>query len=97
AGKYVENTGLQITKDTGRDAIQIVSVVSDSPAARAGIKARDFIIQVTRDRDDQGKKLDTPEVTPLKGLPIEGALTKLKGKPGSVVKLTIERAEGESK
>jgi hypothetical protein len=93
AGKYVANTGLQITKDSARDLIQVASVVSDSPAAKAGIKARDLITQVTREKDDDGKRLDTAEVTPLKGLSIEDAVAKLKGKPESTVKLSIEHAE----
>jgi uncharacterized membrane protein YcgQ (UPF0703/DUF1980 family) len=95
-GRYVENTGLQITKDSGRDLIQVVSVVKDSPADKAGVKSGDFISQATRDKDAQGKKLEKPEVTSLKGVTVEDVLSKLKGGPGSTVKLTIERA-GEAK
>jgi PDZ domain len=92
-GKYVENTGLQIIKDTARDSIQVVSVVADGPASKAGVKPGDMITRVTREKDDEGKPLEKPESTPLKPLSLEDAVTKLKGKPGSTVKLTIERPD----
>src|SRR6266404_1194424 len=73
AGRYVENTGLQIAKASERDLIQVVKVVVDSPAAKAGIKTGDLITQITRAKDDAGKSLEKAEVTPLKGLSIEEA------------------------
>jgi hypothetical protein len=94
AGKYVENTGLQITTDPARNLIQVVSVVADSPAAKAGIEARDWILQLTRDEDDARKKLAQPEVVSLKGLEPAAAVQKLQGKPGSTITLTIERPDG---
>lgn len=93
SGKYVENTGLQITKDSKGDLIQVVSVVANSPAAKAGIKAGDLITQITREKDDAGKKLDKPEVVPLKGVSVEDAVAKLRGKPESTITLTIEHPE----
>jgi len=96
AGKYVENTGLQISKASGSDRIQVISVVADGPAAKAGIKAGDVITQITPEKDDLGNKLADPEVTSLKDASVEAAVTKLKGKPGSSIKLSIERP-GETK
>jgi hypothetical protein len=92
-GRYIENTGLQITKDSARDLIQVVSVVKDGPADKAGVKSGAFITQVTQDRDGSGKKLEKPEVMPLKGLSVEDAVSKLKGPPGSTIKLTLEQAD----
>jgi uncharacterized membrane protein YcgQ (UPF0703/DUF1980 family) len=92
-GRYVENTGLQITKNSARDLIQVISVVKDGPADKAGIKLGDFLTHVTRHKDGTGKNLDKPEVTPLKGLTVEDALKKLKGPPRTTVKLTIARAD----
>ena len=92
-GKYVENTGLQITKDTARDSIQVVSVVADGPASKAGVKLGDMISRVTREKDDDGKTLEKLESISLKGLSLEDAANKLKGRPGSVIKLTIERSD----
>jgi hypothetical protein len=96
AGKYVENTGLQITKASGRDGIHVVSVVADGPAAKAGIKAGDLITQIKRDKEEAGKSPNQPEVTSLKDLSVDEAVTKLKGKPQTKIHLTIERT-GETK
>ena len=96
AGKYVENAGLQITKASGSDLIQVLSVVSDGPAAKAGIKAGDLVTQITREKDESGKPLDKPEITSLQDVSVDAAVTKLKGKPGSTIKLAVERP-GESK
>lgn len=96
AGKYVENTGLQITKASGSEHIQVVSVVAGGPADKAGIKTGDLITEITRDKDDAGKGLDKAEITPLKDVPIEAAVAKLKGKPGTTIKLAIEHP-GETK
>ncbi|HLJ98201.1 MAG TPA: PDZ domain-containing protein [Gemmataceae bacterium] len=89
AGKYVENTGLQITKANGHDGVEVVSVVADGPAAKAGIKAGDAITQVTREKDETGKPLDKPETISLKDLPVEEAVAKLKGKSKTQIKLTV--------
>jgi hypothetical protein len=96
SGKYVENTGLQITKDSAQDLIQVVSVVADGPAAKAGIKPHDLITALQRKEDQDGKALAAPEVVSLKGLSVVDAVLKLKGKPGSKVTLTVEHPE-ESK
>jgi hypothetical protein len=93
AGKYVENTGLQIHKDSGRNLIQVASVVADSPAAKAGIEARDWILQLTREQDGAGKTLAKPEVISLKGCELADAVQKLKGKEGSTITLTLERPD----
>jgi hypothetical protein len=91
SGKYVENAGLQVTKESVNDPIQVVSVVAGGPAAKAGMKARDLIIEIRREQDAQGKMLAQP--TLLKGLALEKAVQELKGKPGSKVKLTLEHPE----
>jgi hypothetical protein len=93
SGKYVENTGLQITKDTARDMIQVVSVVADGPAAKVRIRPGDLIQRVTQETDDEGKPLAKTDSTSLKGLSIEDAVKKLKGKPGSRAMLTIEHPD----
>ena len=46
--------------------------------------------------DSEGKPLDPPEVIPTKGLALTDAVKKILGKPGTKVKLTVER-EGEDK
>jgi hypothetical protein len=93
SGKYVENAGLQVTKESANDPIQVVSVVAGGPAAKAGVKARDLIMEISREEDVQGKTLAQPDATLLKALALEDAVQKLKGKPGNKVKLTIAHSE----
>jgi carboxyl-terminal processing protease len=68
--------GMEVT--TENNLITVVSPIDDTPAARAGILAGDIITQV------DGK--------PVKGLPLDNVVTKLRGPPGSKVALGIQRA-----
>jgi hypothetical protein len=95
-GKFAENTGLQVIKHPSREFIQVVAVAKDSPADKAGIRANDFITQIIRDNDNAGKKLEKPENISTKTLSLEEAVMRLRGKPGTKVKLTIQH-EGEEK
>jgi C-terminal peptidase prc len=88
--------GVQIRKDTARDMLQVISPIKGSPAYKAGLKAGDIITTITREVDSKGNKLDTPEVIPTKGLPINQAVKKILGEKGTKVKITVER-KGESK
>lgn len=90
AGNYVENTGLQIIKHKARDLIQVVAVIRDSPAEKAGISVNDFLTHISAAEAD-GKPLAKPETVAVKGLTVEEAAKKLRGKPQTKVKLTIER------
>ncbi|MGB6550257.1 MAG: S41 family peptidase [Xanthobacteraceae bacterium] len=69
--------GMQVTMENGR--VKVVSPIDDTPAARAGILAGDFITRI----DDQV----------IAGLPLSDIVTKLRAKPGSSVKLEIQRAD----
>jgi C-terminal peptidase prc len=88
--------GIQIRLDTARDQLTVVTPIKDSPAYKAGLKAGDVITHIKREYDSKGKKLDTAEVIPTKGLAINEAVKKIVGIPGSKVKLVVER-EGEDK
>ena len=72
--------GLVTTVDGG--FIRVVSTTEDTPAWKAGIKPKDFITHV------DGKL--------VYGLSLDEATGKLRGDPGSKVKLTIRR-EGVTK
>jgi hypothetical protein len=89
-GKFVENTGLRISKDNAGDPLEVLAVASDSPAQKAGISPHDVITQLTR---LDGPK---PEVVSTKGLSVEDAARLIGGKPQTKVKLTIQRP-GEEK
>ena len=70
--------GIQITSDRG--AVRVISPIDDTPAARAGIKAGDYITHI-----DGEQVFD---------LTLNQAVKKMKGRPGTKVKLTIV-SEGE--
>ncbi len=69
--------GIQIIKDTDADELIIVSPIDDSPAAQAGIKAKDRIISIDN--------------ISTKGLDIEDAVKLIRGKRGTKVNLGILR------
>ncbi|WP_018015338.1 S41 family peptidase [Teredinibacter turnerae] len=74
--------GLGIEVGTEDGFIKVVSPIDDTPAARGGVEAGDLII-----------KLDE---TPVKGLTLDEAVEKMRGKKGTAITLTIVR-EGEEK
>jgi C-terminal peptidase prc len=83
--------GVQIRPDTATHQLLVVTPIKDSPAYKAGMKTGDIITQIRREVDSEGKALATPEVIATKGLPISDAVKKIVGKPGTKVKLTVER------
>ena len=73
--------GIQITSDKG--AIRVISPIDDTPAEKAGIKAGDYITHI-----DGEQVFD---------MTLNQAVKKMKGKPGTKVKLTIVHDRGEPK
>lgn len=69
--------GIEIIMDEG--FVRIISPIDDTPAYKAGIKSGDVIVYV----DDEC----------INGLSSEEVLEKLRGKPGSKVKLKIKRGD----
>lgn len=86
--------GVQIRKNNVRDQLQVVTPIMNSPAYKAKIYANDIITQIIREVDGEGMPLAQPEVIPTKGMTTEEAVTKILGKPGTKVKIQVER-EGE--
>ncbi len=70
--------GIEVGMEDG--FVRVVSPIDDTPAARAGMQAGDLIIRL----DD----------TPVRGLSLNDAVKLMRGKPGSVLTLTVIR-EGE--
>ena len=95
-GGRFPGVGIQIRKDSATDQLLVVTPIKGSPAYKAGIQAGDLITGVTREVDSLGEPLTPPEVIPTKGLALSKAVAKITGKPGTKVKLTIQR-EGEDK
>ncbi|GAA5783852.1 peptidase S41 [Chitiniphilus shinanonensis] len=72
--------GLEVNMEDG--LVRVVSPIEDTPAFRAGVKAGDYIVKI----DD----------TQVQGLSLSEAVNKMRGKPGSNVRLTLLR-KGEGK
>jgi carboxyl-terminal processing protease len=72
--------GIEVGMEDG--FVKVVSPIEDTPAFRAGLKPGDLII-----------KLDD---TPVKGLTLNDAVKKMRGKPKTQIRLTIVR-KGETK
>ena len=73
--------GIQITADRG--VIRVVSPIDDTPAARAGLKSGDLITHI----DDEQ----------VGGLTLNQAIKKMKGRPGTTVRLTVIQQGKEPK
>ncbi|MGE0080576.1 MAG: S41 family peptidase [Thiohalomonadaceae bacterium] len=72
--------GIEVGMEDG--FVKVISPIDDTPAQRAGVKAGDLVIRL----DD----------TPVKGMTLNEAVSRMRGKPGSDIVLTIVR-EGEAK
>ena len=68
--------GIEVTMDNG--LVKVVSPIDDTPAFKAGIKAGDYITHI----DDET----------VIGLNLNEAVSKMRGKIGTKVKLSIRRA-----
>src|SRR3984893_5899764 len=69
--------GMQVNMEDG--LLKVASPIDDTPAARAGILAGDIITQV--------------DGAPIKGLTLAQAVEKMRGTPGSEVRLEIMRKD----
>ena len=76
-GTHGEFGGLGIVVSMEDGLVKVVSPIEDTPAYNAGIKSGDLII-----------KLDE---TLVKGMTLEDAVKRMRGKPGSKLTLTVTR------
>jgi len=67
--------GIQVTMERGY--VKVISPIDDTPASRAGIKPSDLISHI--------------DGTTIRGLTLNQAVDKMRGKVGSDIKLTIRR------
>ena len=72
--------GIEVGMEDG--FVKVVAPIEDTPAFKAGVKSGDLVI-----------KLDD---TPVKGMTLNEAVKKMRGKPGTDITLTIVR-KGEAK
>lgn len=71
--------GIEITQENG--VVKVISPIDDTPAAKAGIKAGDYITDI----DDKS----------VIGLTLNEVVSKLRGKVGTKVKVTIRRVNAK--
>jgi len=71
--------GIEVTYDSENRAVKVISPMYGTPAWRAGLQAGDLIIGI----DDQ----------PVSEMEYMEAINKMRGKPGTEVKLTIKRGK----
>jgi len=76
-----EGIGVNVIFDYTLGAIEIVSVMPDSPALDAGIKVGDLIVYVGEDREA------------VADIGYNAAIAKMRGKEGTVATLTVLRGE----
>jgi carboxyl-terminal processing protease len=88
--------GVQIRKNNLKDKLEVVTPIMGSPAYQAKLYAGDIISTIIREVDNEGKPLPAPEVISTKGMSTEDAVGKILGKPGTKIKLLVER-EGHDK
>ncbi len=69
--------GLGLTVSSEDGAVKVITPTEDTPAYRAGIKAGDYITHINSEF--------------LFGFTLDEAVEKMRGKPGSAIKLTIVR------
>src|SRR6476659_474860 len=69
--------GLGLTVSTEDGAVKVIAPTEDTPAWRAGIKAGDYITHINGEL--------------VYGLSLDEAVEKMRGAPGSPIKLTIVR------
>jgi carboxyl-terminal processing protease len=81
-GTSGEFGGLGIVVGMEDGFVKVISPIDDTPAQRAGIKAGDLIIRL----DDK----------PVKGMGLDDAVKRMRGKPGTKIDLVIVR-EGQEK
>ncbi|SEQ24894.1 carboxyl-terminal processing protease [Solimonas aquatica] len=67
--------GLGIEVQMQNGFVRVVSPIDDTPAAKAGIQPGDLIVKI--------------DETPVKGLSLNEAVDKMRGEPGTKVKLTV--------
>jgi len=69
--------GLEVTQENG--IVKVESPIDDTPAAKANIKSGDLITHIDGE--------------PIVGIPLNDAVEKMRGAPGTPIKLTIRHTE----
>lgn len=73
--------GLGLQVELADKRVRVTAAIPNTPAARAGLQAGDFIIRL----DDE----------PVEGMTLAEAVARMRGEPGTPIELTIRRAQEE--
>jgi len=73
--------GLGIEVIMENEVIKVVSPIDDTPAARAGVLANDYIVELDGE--------------PVRGLTLDKAVDKMRGEIGTTIELTIVREDSD--
>ncbi|MEZ5446206.1 MAG: S41 family peptidase [Gammaproteobacteria bacterium] len=76
-GTSGEFGGLGIEVGIEDGFVKVIAPIDDTPAQKAGVEAGDIIVKI--------------DETPTKGMSLNDAVEKMRGRPGSSIKLTIMR------
>ncbi|MFN5609494.1 MAG: S41 family peptidase [Holosporales bacterium] len=71
--------GIEVTQENG--LVKVISPIDDTPAAKAGIKAGDYIVQI--------------DGAPVMGLSLNEAVQKMRGAVGTPITISIRREGAE--
>ncbi|WAS05019.1 S41 family peptidase [Gloeomargaritales cyanobacterium VI4D9] len=71
--------GIQLAQEEKTDRLVVIAPIENTPAARAGILAQDYIVSI------DGRS--------TKGMDINEAVSLIRGRPGTTVRLVIERGK----
>jgi C-terminal peptidase prc len=93
---HFNGIGIQIRHDPITDQLMVVTPIKGSPAYGKQLMAGDLITKIIREVDSEGKPLSKTEELPTKGMVLNDAVKKILGKPGTNVKVEIQR-EGVAK
>ncbi len=69
--------GVGLEVEAGKDGVHIISVLDGTPASKSGLRSNDTIVKI--------------DETSTEGMPLEKAVDRMHGKPGSNVTLTVTR------
>lgn len=73
--------GVGIELAPGEGVVRVVASLPGTPAARAGLQSGDLIVRI----DDE----------PLEGRPLDFAVSRMRGEPGTAVAITVRRSGSE--
>jgi C-terminal peptidase prc len=93
-GKF-RGIGISIREDKDKGALRVVTPLKGSPAYRAGLKAGDLVRTIIREVDNEGNPISPPDIKSTKDMSTNDAVKVIQGKPGTKVKLIVEREGAE--